>query len=98
MEMSLHIASLGLVILALVLTLAGTWISVKWGTRPHGWSDGIALTLLFLMSSLTIWTFFQFAPIEEDMGGVYTTLVFWYLFLFFIGQRMLVSLIIHLRG
>lgn len=83
-------ASVGLAFLAMVITLIGTWISVKWGTRPDGWSDCFAITLFLTMGGLTIWTFFQFVPIKEDVGGIYTALVFWYLFLFIIGQRLMV--------
>ncbi len=76
--------------LSLAFTLAGVWVSLTYGERPDGWSDGVAFALLIMMSAATLaglywlekkWLF------VEGLGAAYGWLVFWYVFLCVFAQK-----------
>lgn len=86
-------AILWLVLLSVIITLTGAWISITAGKKVHGWSNLVASVFTTLMALYTFYTFYRIKlqDVSIDYNYIVLGLVVWYALLFFIGQPWLVK-------
>jgi len=78
---------------AVSITAAGAWASLKYGKRTDGWSDIIAIICTVTMAVATLAALYKLQKVYylPEIGGIYTGLVLWYTLCFFFGQRWIVQ-------